>query len=109
MDKYSKHEMEAFLDELEARYADVELDEDSPSVEEILSRFDDNGNWICNTQYEDNIDELLRELEERYAGIDVPEELISIEEILEMYDDNGNKKEKEEHNSEDVLKKVNKN
>ena len=107
--KYSRNDMKDFetlLEELEARYAEVELDDDSPSFEEILSMFDDNGNWINETHCEDNVEELLRELEERFAGVEDPGDLFTVEEILEMYDDNGNKKEKEtEHKAvEDVDK-----
>jgi hypothetical protein len=91
--KYSTvvEDFEELLDELEARYANVQLAEDSPSIEEILANFDENGNWITHNYCEDNIDDLLKELEEKYANVEVVEHMLSVEDILKLYDDNGNK------------------
>jgi hypothetical protein len=104
--KEMKMGMEQGLSELEQRYADTEVVDNSSTIEDILKLFDDNGNRILNDE-SDNIDwdEFIKELEEKYSNVELPDNCPTVEEILAAYNDNGNAlkggghEEMDEHNS----------
>ena len=105
VNKEGKDEIDDLIEELEARFPDIGIIEDYPTVEDILAMFDDNGNRIEKTGSEDNFDEFFEEWEMEYGKIENPEKFLSVEEILKMYDDNGNRISEEVSDEEKIAKR----
>ena len=96
-------DLDQWLKELLEKYSCIEETENSPSIEEILKQFDENGNWIVEKNVEDeDWDKLIKELEERYDNVELPDSYLSVDEILAKYDDHGNEIDSREVSVNDV-------
>ena len=85
-------EIDMLIVELEEKYSNIVIDDNAPTIEEILELFDKNGNWkTTESDTDDDSEQFLIEMEDKYGEVELTEDSPSIDEILAEYDENGNK------------------